>query len=120
MDESKYEAQFEKSVQGAVIGEHNTVTIINQEAPEHALSKHERLNRYRMLQRVSSTWIKGVLEQSLHHATLITLGLQAQSSVLSNPWRLVVQEVRQPTRPLSAGTHILQVYDDADGGLLIL
>jgi len=121
MNEANYDSHFEKPVQGAVIGEHNTVTIINQEERlEHPLSKQERLNRSRMLRRVCSTWIKGVLEQSLHNAALIALGLQEKSSVLSNPWRLVVQEVEQPTRPLSASTHILQVYDDAGGELLIL
>src|SRR6266700_1952644 len=120
MDEAKFEPHFEKSVQGAVIGEHNTVTIINQERPEQSLSRQERLNRRRMLQRVSTIWIEGLLKQSLHHAAFIALGLQEKSSALENPWRLVVQEATRPTRPLSAGTRMIEVYDDAAGALLIL
>ena len=73
-----------------------------------------------MLERVRITWITGVLEHSLHDAALIALGLREETEVLANPWRLVVQEVDHPAQPLPAGTKITEVYDDADGALLIL
>ena len=86
----------------------------------HPSSEPKDPNRRRMLERVRSTWIKGVLEQSLHGAALIALGLREQPDVLANPWRLVVQEVGQTAHALPRGTPITQVYDDAEGALLIL
>lgn len=77
-------------------------------------------NCQRMLKRVRATWIAGVLEQSLHGAALMVLGLEEKVDVLDSPWRLLIQEVDRPTQPLSEGTHITQVYDATEGGLLIL
>jgi hypothetical protein len=77
-------------------------------------------NRQRMLKRVWATWIAGVLEQSLHGAALMVLGLEEKGDVLDNPWRLLMQEVDRPARLLPEGTHITQVYDATEGGLLIL
>jgi DNA polymerase III delta prime subunit len=84
------------------------------------LSSVDRQNRLRLLKRVRQTWIEGVLEQSLHQAALIALDLQDQPDALDNPWHLEVQETNLPPRPLPAGTSIVQVYDGADGELLIL
>ena len=77
-------------------------------------------NRQRLLRRVRARWIQGMLEKSLHQATLIALGLQEQPDALANPWSLIVQETEQTARMLPAGTRIIQVYDEADGELLIL
>ncbi|MBV9690409.1 MAG: TIR domain-containing protein [Ktedonobacteraceae bacterium] len=85
-----------------------------------SLSSTDRQNRTRMLKRVRVFWIEGVLEQSLHQAARIELGLQEQPDALANPWRLMVQEANLPPRPLPAGTSITQVYDQAHGELLIL
>jgi NACHT domain/TIR domain len=84
------------------------------------ISPVSRTNRERMLKRVYAFWIKGVLEPSLHHETLIELGLHEQPNAVENPWRLVMQETNRPKQPLPAGTRIMQVYDEADGKLLIL
>jgi transcriptional regulator with XRE-family HTH domain/DNA polymerase III delta prime subunit len=78
------------------------------------------MNRRRMVGRVRSIWIDGVLKASIHQAVLITLGLQDQPDALANPWRLAVQETDLPPSPLPAGTSIMQVYDEATGELLIL
>jgi len=77
-------------------------------------------NRERMLKRVYGTWIAGVLDQSLHGAALIALGLEEKADALDNPWRLLMQEVDRPARALPEGTQIVDVYDETDGGLLIL
>ncbi|GCE32127.1 hypothetical protein KDA_76110 [Dictyobacter alpinus] len=82
--------------------------------------RHARINRRRMIRRVRATWIDGVLKESLHKAALIALGLQELPEALENPWRLTVQETNLPPRPLPPGTSIVEVYDDADGELLIL
>ncbi len=77
-------------------------------------------NRTRLLQRVRSFWITGVLEQSLHGAPLMTLGLQEQPDAVASPWRLVIQESEYASTPLPMGTRITEVYDEAHGELLIL
>jgi eukaryotic-like serine/threonine-protein kinase len=77
-------------------------------------------NRQRLLTRVRSFWIDGVLKESLHGAALIALDVQEQSDALANPWRLVFQQPSQPAHPLPGGTRITQVYDQAGGELLIL
>ncbi len=77
-------------------------------------------DRKRMLKRVRAFWITGVLEQSLHDAVLILLGLAEQPEAIENPWRLVIQESDQPQQPLPPDTTITQVYDHSNGELLIL
>ena len=77
-------------------------------------------NRLRLLQRVRSFWITGVLEQSLYSEALITLGFQEQPDAVANPWRLIIQESEQASTPLPAGTRITEIYDEAGGELLML
>src|SRR5262249_47360755 len=77
-------------------------------------------NRQRLLKRVRSFWIDGVLKESLHGAALIALDVREQSDALANPWRLVFQQPSQPAHLLPRGTRITQVYDQAGGELLIL
>lgn len=80
----------------------------------------DTLNRQRMIEKVRAIWVKGVLEHSLHAATLIELGLKEQPDAVENPWRLAVQETEREARPLPAGTKIIRVYDEVGGELLIL
>jgi len=77
-------------------------------------------NRLRLLQRVRSFWITGVLEQSLSSEALITLGFQEQPDAVANPWRFIIQESEQASTPLPAGTRITEIYAEAGGDLLIL
>ena len=84
------------------------------------LPTRARLNRQRLLEKVNVIWITGVLQQSLYGAALISLGFREQPEIISNPWRLTIQETDQPSHLTPAGTHITQVYDEADGELLIL
>jgi serine/threonine protein kinase len=77
-------------------------------------------NRQRLLQRVRSFWITGVLEQSLHGAALMALGLQEQPDAIPNPWHLIMQHPQSAPQSLPTGTRILQVYDASNGELLIL
>ncbi len=46
--------------------------------------------------------------------------LQEQPDAVANPWQLVLQHPAGVPRPLPAGTHITEVYDAAEGELLIL
>ena len=77
-------------------------------------------NRQRFLRRVHAFWIDGVLEHSLHGASLIMLGLQEQLDALANPWHLVLQHPDTTPRSFPLGTRITEVYDAASGELLIL
>ncbi len=77
-------------------------------------------SRQRLLAKVHSFWIKGLLEQSLHGATLIALGFHEKPDTLANPWQLVLQQPDRSVHSLPPETRITQVYDDAGGELLIL
>jgi DNA polymerase III delta prime subunit len=94
--------------------------FLQQEKPASPASSLNQQNRQILLKRVRSYWITGVLDQSLHGAALIALGLQNQPDVLADPWRLVIQEKDQSSSALPMGTTITQVYDKALGELLIL
>ncbi len=86
---------------------------------DHSTSALDRRNRQRMREKVQAFWIEGVLEQSLHGAALIALGLQKQPDAVANPWHLVIQQLDQ-TYALPPGTHIVQAYDNMGCELLIL
>ena len=88
--------------------------------PGLSLSSLEQVNRQRLLKQVRTTWIEGLLKQSLHRAVWVDLHLQEKPDALENPWRLVVQELNHEPRPLPPGTSIIQVFDEADEELLIL
>ena len=77
-------------------------------------------NRSRMLAKVRRFWIDGILEQSLHGAVLIELGLAHQPDAVERPWELVVQQPDQPPQAIPPATPIVEVYDDLGGELLIL
>ena len=96
-------------------------TLLTQR-PQQALapSSVAQRNRQILLRKVRSFWIEGVLNHSLHSAALLALGLETQSDAVAQPWRLVHQHPNLASLPLSPGTHITKVYDDADGELLIL
>ena len=85
------------------------------------MAQHPReRNQARMIELVASIWITGMLEQSLHGATLQALGLYERPQVITNPWALLLQELERPEQLLPRGTSIAQVYDATGGHLLLL
>ena len=94
--------------------------IERQQIPVRPLPEVERKNRATLIKRVRVTWVEGLLEHSFHEAVRLELHLQERPDVLVNPWRLQVQELDRPPQPLPTGTSIVQMYDEADGELLIL
>ncbi len=92
----------------------------HQASMKQSMSPTRSSNRQRLLAKVRAFWITGVLEHSLHGAALITLGLHKQPEAVANPWRLVLQQPDMIPQRLPSGTRITQVYDDAEGELLIL
>jgi eukaryotic-like serine/threonine-protein kinase len=77
-------------------------------------------NRYAMLQNVRKFWIEGVLENSLYRATLIELDLKESIGKVENPWETLLRKVGTVDESLPPGTHILDVFDQLNGKLLIL
>lgn len=77
-------------------------------------------DRVWLLRRVRSFWITGVLEQSSPWTGSIALGLQERFDAVANPWQSVLHVPEVAPRLLPAGTRVTQVYDKAEGELLIL
>lgn len=80
----------------------------------------QRTNRVRMLEKMHTFWIKGVLEQSLHGVALLELGIQPKSNAVENPWDTVLQHTAYGDYRLPAGTNISDIYHDLNRELLIL
>ena len=76
-------------------------------------------NRRTMLELVRSFWVKGVLEQSLHGAAMIELGIGEKPGAVEHPWDMVLQTDRED-RVLEPGTKIIDVFDEMGRHLLIL
>ncbi len=86
-------------------------------APEN---ERERRNRTVMLHKVHDFWITGVLENSLHRAALINLGMAYQPDAVVYPWEMVIERPDTTPHTLPTGTPIISVFDDLRGELLIL
>ena len=89
-----------------------------QKAAAEPSAAEARENRQIMLSRVQNTWITGLLENELYYdKELLPLGLCRR---VGDPWDPVLQNPLEPAAPLPLGTKISEVFDQADGKLLIL
>jgi len=77
-------------------------------------------NREIMLKKVDVFWVKGVLENSLHGALLLQLGMEYRPDMVDHPWDMILQRSDQVGRVLSEGTKVVEVFDNLGGSLLIL
>ena len=66
------------------------------------------------------TWIKGVLEKSVHEAALLELGLELREEAVDNPWRMVIDGPDQTQQTLPRGRKIKDIFDEANRLQLIL
>ena len=88
--------------------------------PLSQIEKQRKRDRNSMLERVQTIWIDGVLKPSVQGAAQIVLDLQTKPSGVVTPLWHVLREYHT-TGPLSsADTSIVQVYDHANGEVLIL
>lgn len=94
----------------------NIFNVFSSDSGQARLLRH----RHTMLTLVKNTWIKSVLEKSLHNVALIDLGLVENSAAVAHPWDMVLHTGNQPPKPLPAGTKIVDVFNDTSGSLLIL
>jgi DNA polymerase III delta prime subunit len=77
-------------------------------------------NRQAMLQLMKNTWVKGALEQSLHGAAMIELGLEERAELVEPPWDMLLRMPDRPSRALPPGTQIVHVFEKMSCSLLIL
>jgi len=73
-----------------------------------------------LLKNVENTWIKGVLEKSVHEAALLDLGMELREEAVDNPWRMVMESSDQSREALPQGRKIKDIFDEANRLLLIL
>jgi len=76
-------------------------------AGQHTSSESEsraKRNRQRMLERVRSFWIDGVLNKPLYQIARIELGVVEQPDAIEHPWKLVAQQPERAPQPLPNGT----------------
>jgi serine/threonine protein kinase len=88
-------------------------------APLQPLTPEQR-NRANMLQNVGKFWIEGVLENSLHGAALIELGMKQSSGTIDHAWDTLLRIPGAVDHTLPRGTEILDMFDKLNGKLLIL
>ncbi|HFQ93144.1 MAG TPA: NACHT domain-containing protein, partial [Anaerolineae bacterium] len=85
----------------------------------------ERHNRQAMLLRVKRYWLVGVLQESLHGAELIDLSMAYRTTAVASrnapEWQNIPGlDGAAFEQPLPIGTQIPQVYEQAQGTLLIM
>jgi TIR domain/NACHT domain len=119
LGEVQSQRQPEEKARGEAAGQRSETTTI---APrlEPVTGGSGQRNRSRMLARVRSFWVHGVLEQSLHQMARVELGLETRPEAVPHPWELLVQPPEQAPRPLPSGVGITAVFDQLGQALLIL
>jgi len=73
-----------------------------------------------LLKNVETTWIKGLLEKSVHQAALLELGLELRNEAVDNPWRMVMESPDQTRETVPQGKKIKDIFNEANRLLLIL
>jgi hypothetical protein len=80
----------------------------------------ELRNLGNLLKKVQTFWIDGVLDNSVHHAVLLTLGKQTAPEAVEHPWERVQELPNGERRVLSPEVEIREIFDEANASLLIL
>ena len=106
----------------AISGEGNIVVgkgdvIINPLPPAETRLRHDLGI---LLKNVETTWIKGVLEKSVHEAALLELGMELREEAVDNPWRMVIEKPDRSREEIPRGRKIKDIFDEANRLLLIL
>ena len=65
-----------------------------------------------LLKNVEMTWIKGVLEKSVHDAALLELGMELREEAVDNPWRMVMEKPDQSREEIPQGRKIKDIFDE--------
>lgn len=73
---------------------------------DRAAAAHKR-NREIMLKKVEVDWVEGVLENSLHGAVLLQLGMEYRPDMVIHLWDTILQRPHQPDQILSDKTKVI-------------
>ena len=104
-------AQVVKAESGATIGSVTLIgKVVTQLLGRGIDEERAQRNRRAMLEMVKTFWVKGVLEQSLHGAAMIELGLEERADAVERPWDVVLQTEREE-HTLPPGTGIIDVFE---------
>ncbi|HEU5384072.1 MAG TPA: NACHT domain-containing protein [Ktedonobacteraceae bacterium] len=98
---------------------HNTQDFQNKVQPFFPRQDQDE-KRQSLLSTVWVTWITNALEAVPHREAFILLELVDLPEALLNPFHLEVQETRRSAQPLPSDSSITQMYDEAQGALLLL
>jgi len=106
----------------SITGEGNIVVgkgdvIINPLPPAEARLRHDLGI---LLKNVETTWIKGVLEQSMNQAALLDLGLELREDAVDHPMRSIIEDPYPSPEPLPRIRKIKDIFEAANRRLLIL
>jgi len=83
-------------------------------------SVEERHNLLNLAAQVRQVWIRDVLEDSVHHAALLDLGMRTEPGAVEHPWERVLIKADEPSRVLPRETGIGEVFESVGRMLLIL
>lgn len=106
--------------EGIAIGHGAQSTVIRIYVPRTAEQQRDWRNRSRMLEKVRTVWVTGLLQPSLHKVALIELGMHYYPDALEHSWEAIVQNPDRPRTPVPPGTSITDVFDESGSELLIL
>jgi serine/threonine protein kinase/GTPase SAR1 family protein len=84
------------------------------------ISSSMQRNRQRMIQKVCTFWVTGVLAQSLDGVSFITPELRKKQDAVANPWLSTLHQSQDHAQEFAPNTPITEIYDQAGGELLIL
>lgn len=107
-------ADLKQTVSGTAIAVSQSSAPAKKKPP----SAEER-NRYAMLESVRKFWVEGMLENSLHGAAMIELGMEPEMGAVEHPWNTLLRTPTSEER-LPAGTRIANVFERLNGKVLIL
>jgi DNA polymerase III delta prime subunit len=106
-----------------------TLTWLRTRIPDKSISDaseyninslQNQRNRRIVLQHVKNAWIKGILDNSLHHAVYIELDKEYKLEAVQRPWDMILRQSRQPERQIPDNTKIMDVFKENARSLLIL
>jgi serine/threonine protein kinase len=120
----RYTSTLEVAADLKRMGESSSATPVLQSVAARTLTHKlpaspEQRNRYAMLQNVRKFWIEGVLDNSLHDAARLELGMKPEADAVDNPWDTLLRTPGGDER-LPASTHIIDIFERMNGKLLIL
>ncbi|MDX2242161.1 MAG: NACHT domain-containing protein [Leptolyngbyaceae cyanobacterium bins.302] len=88
--------------------------------PGKTLTQQEYRQRQVLLNTVKDSWIKGVLEASLHTKALIELGLEERANAVQRPFSEVEEFPQESVQALPEGTNVTTVFHQMGAGRTLL